>query len=174
MTPVTRFLVAACAIVYALGCSSPGWAGATGGSGTVNYSNSETGLLEKFLKRNKIGVEYGLENQEFQNQLKDLLAKGLTTATINASGLSGDDLEDAQAIKDIIFGIRTEIKRIKYADQNGIDFTFAHKSFRTILEIGLKYAEKSGAITPGTHLSVKVGKVAAAFIAAYSWGFMFG
>ncbi|MEO7222086.1 MAG: hypothetical protein ABIY37_06395, partial [Devosia sp.] len=76
--------------------------------------------------------------------------------------------------KSLALAIRAEIKRIKYAGESGIDFTFVHKVIRTALELGVKAAENAKVVPPGTSWAVKSAKVATAFATAYIYGFTVG
>ena len=174
MSVASRYFVASFACISMLCQSMPSLAGAIGGSGVTSYSNSESGWVQKLRKRHKIGIEYGWDNQVFQDLLKGFLAGRIISNVVEASAPNASVIKDAEALAEIVSGIQQEIERIKYADQNGIDFRFVNGAVRTALELGLKKAEQAKVVPPGTNLAVDVGKIVAAFAAAYAWGFMFG
>jgi len=127
-------------------------------SGSVSGGTSTTTPYEQsyLSERFEIGLEYGFENEEFQNILENAGLK----ITLTASGAP----PNATAV---VIAIKNQIDLADYADEKGFDFGYFSKAIFGFIEGAL------GATT-GLGDFITVLKLTTTFLTAFTYGFMFG
>ena len=51
--------------------SEQAFAGATSGTGVVNYKKDDTGLLQELKRRHNLGIDYALDNKKFKSRVEN-------------------------------------------------------------------------------------------------------
>ncbi len=123
--------------------------GGTNSFKTSIYKNIGTSVA----RRNKIGVEYAFDNAVVRGITYTIAAKVIATSV----GVPPKAIEITSAIN-------SAINQAMYTRKHGFDFQGVHTTVAAAVEVAI----------PDPLMTLDFVKLAAAYTAAYSWGFLYG